>query len=81
MREVVNYYVKLGERKRLFDWEEREYYILPVEFYTQSGILYKEFNITITNYDFGLYDSYWLRDIRHFLPIKPEAKHNRWIKK
>jgi len=54
---------------------------MPVEFYSQSGILEKEFKIAISSHDFSLYNSYWLSDVRHFLKTKPEPEHNRWIKK
>ena len=81
MREIVNYYVKLGKMKNLFDIGEKRYFTLPVEFYNQSFQLEKEFNILVSSLDFNLYDSYWVKDISHFLPVKPNAINNNWVKK
>lgn len=82
MREIVNYYVKLGTMKHLFDLGEKRFFTLPVEFYSQSGQLEKSFTILVSNLDFDLYDSYWLKDISHFLPIKNNNPiNNMWVKK
>ena len=66
MREIVNYYIKLGGIKKLFNLGRFHFYTLRVEFYSQSWELEKVFNILFSNLDFDLYDSYWLKDTSHW---------------
>jgi hypothetical protein len=66
MREIVNYYIKLGGVEPLFNLGRFHFYTLRVEFYNQSWELTKVFNILVSNLDFDLYDSYWLKDTSHW---------------
>jgi hypothetical protein len=73
MREIVNYYIKLGGVKPLFSLGRFHFHTLEIEFYTQSWELYKTFNILVSNLDFELYDSYWLKDTSYWR-IAPDAE-------
>jgi len=62
VREMVNYYVKLKGLKKLFDLGRFQFHTLEIEFYSQDWELEESFNILVSNLDFELYDSYWLKD-------------------
>jgi hypothetical protein len=68
VRQMANYYVKLGGLKYLMSVGRFTFYTQRVQFYSQNWELEKEFTITIGNLDFGLYDSYWLKDTSYFRP-------------
>jgi hypothetical protein len=68
VRQIVNYYVKLGGLKPLLNIAGFNFFTLNIQFYSQSGELAKEFDIAISNLDFNLYDSYWLKDTSYFRP-------------
>lgn len=68
VRQMANYYVKLGGLKYLMSLGRFTFYTQRVQFYSQNWDLEKEFNITISNLDFELYDSYWLKDTSYFRP-------------
>jgi hypothetical protein len=88
---MANYYVKLGGLRYLMRIGRFTFYTQRVRFYSQSEELEAEFNITISNLDFALYDSYWLKDTRFFRPtlegiaeegrLKREKKRQEWEKK
>jgi hypothetical protein len=58
LRQLANYYVKLGGLEYLMSVGRFIFFTQRVQFYNQSWELKKEFNITISSLDFGLYDSY-----------------------
>ena len=66
MREILNYYVELGGVEPLFNFRSYQFFTLRVKFYSQKWELKKEFNILISNLDFDLYDSYWLKDTSYW---------------
>ena len=53
---------------------------LRVQFYSQSWELKKEFNILVSNLDFNLYDSYWLKDTSYFRPTLEKIKEDNLAK-
>lgn len=66
IRKIVNYHVRLGGLEKLFTLFGMKYFTLKVDFYKQSGELKESFNILISEIDFNLYDSYWLKDTSYF---------------
>lgn len=68
VRQMANYYVKLGGLKPLMDIFGYVFYTQRVRFYSQEWELVAEFNIETNNLDFELYDSYWLKDTSYFRP-------------
>jgi hypothetical protein len=68
VRQMMNYYIKLGGLKPLMNLGRFQFSTQRVQFYSQTWELEQEFNILISNLDFELYDSYWLGNTRYFRP-------------
>ncbi|KLL04749.1 MAG: hypothetical protein MRERV_12c006 [Mycoplasmataceae bacterium RV_VA103A] len=62
VREMVNYYIKLDGLRPLFKFGSYSFFTLRIDFYSQSWKHEQSFNILVSNLDFELYDSYWLKD-------------------
>lgn len=80
IRQIVNYYVKLGGLEHLMDLGGFSFFTLRVQFYSQSWELKKEFKILVSNLDFNLYDSYWLKDTSYFRPTLEKIKEDNLAK-
>lgn len=74
VRGMVNYYIRLGGLEFLMNIGSFFFHTLKVQFYDGEE-LKKEFNILISNLDFGLYDSYWLKDTSYFRPLLTESEN------
>jgi len=66
IRQIANYYVKLGGIRPLMSIGGFTYWTQHIQFFSQQGELEKEFNILISNLDFELFGSFWLEDTKYF---------------
>jgi hypothetical protein len=72
---MVNYYIKLGGLSPLFTLGSYQFYTLRIDFYSQSWQHEQTFEILVSNLDFELYDSYWLKDTG-FWRVKKETSQD-----
>lgn len=73
VRDITNYVVIPRKPQKLFTFFSFWLGTLKIDYFV-DGQLEHSFTILITNLDFDLYDSYWLKNLRHFRPVLGQPK-------